>query len=260
MQNYHELIRHILENGTDKQDRTGVGTRSIFGHQLRFDLQKGFPLLTTKKTHFKSIAYELLWFLKGSDTIQYLKENGVTIWDEWADEKGNLGRIYGVQWRRWNQGIDQIQILIEGIKNNPDSRRHIVSAWNVSDLNQMALPPCHILFQCYVANGKLSLSMYQRSCDVFLGLPFNIASYALLTHMIAQVCSLQVGELIISIGDTHLYSNHFEQAKLLLTRSEYPLPTLTLDPSVTDIDSFDYHHFNLQNYQHHPAIKADIAV
>ncbi|WP_027003999.1 thymidylate synthase [Hugenholtzia roseola] len=260
MQNYHTLIQTILESGTDKADRTGVGTKSIFGYHLRYDLSKGFPLLTTKKTHFKSIAIELLWFLRGESNIKFLKENGVTIWDEWADEKGELGRIYGVQWREWGLKIDQIKDLVKGLKNNPDSRRHIVSAWNVSEINEMALPPCHILFQCYVANGKLSLSMYQRSCDVFLGLPFNIASYALLTHMLAHVCGLQVGELIINIGDAHLYQNHIEQAKLLLTRTEFPLPTIELDPSITDIDAFKYEHFTLKNYQAHPAIKADIAV
>ena len=265
MQNYHNLISHILASGIDKSDRTGVGTKSVFGHHLRYDLSKGFPLLTTKKTHFKSIAYELLWFLSGSSNIKFLNDNGVTIWDEWADEEGELGRVYGVQWRAWRFwafDIDQIEDLINGLKNNPDSRRHIVSAWNVGDIvyNRMALPPCHVLFQCYVAEGKLSLSMYQRSCDVFLGLPFNIASYALLTHMLAQVCGLQVGELIINIGDAHLYQNHIAQAKLLLTRSEFPLPTIELDPAITDIDAFKYEHFTLKNYQAHPAIKADIAV
>jgi len=264
MQNYHDLVSYILEKGTDKQDRTGVGTKSIFGYQLRYDLSNGFPLLTTKKTHFKSIAHELLWYLSGKSNIAYLKENGITIWDEWADGDGDLGQIYGVQWRSWRtasfQKIDQIKTLIESIKNNPDSRRHIVSAWNVAELNEMALPPCHVLFQCYVANGKLSLSMYQRSCDVFLGLPFNIASYALLTHMIAQVCNLEVGDLIISLGDAHLYQNHLEQAKEMLTRQEYPLPTLLLNKAKTDIDSFVYEDFTIQNYQSHPAIKADIAV
>jgi thymidylate synthase len=260
MQNYHNLISYILESGIDKSDRTGVGTKSIFGYQLRYDLNKGFPLLTTKKTHFKSIAYELLWFLSGSSNIKLLKDNGVTIWDEWADEKGELGRVYGVQWRNWGFQIDQIKELIKGLKKNPDSRRHLVSAWNVAEIKEMALPPCHVLFQCYVAEGKLSLSMYQRSCDVFLGLPFNIASYALLTHMLAQVCGLQVGDLIISIGDAHLYQNHIPQAKLLLTRSEFPLPTIELDPTITDIDAFRYEHFTLKNYQAHPAIKADIAV
>jgi thymidylate synthase len=236
MEIYHTLLKKILNEGVDKSDRTGTGTRSVFGYQMRFDLQKGFPLITTKKIHFKSLAHELLWFLRGESNIAYLKANKVRIWDEWADETGELGRVYGVQWRSWRNAkgetTDQISNLIRDLKSTPDSRRLIVSAWNVGELSEMALPPCHLLFQFYVAEGKLSCMMTQRSADVFLGLPFNIASYALLTHMIAQVCDLKVGELIISLGDTHLYQNHFEQARLQLTRTHRALPSLHLNPEV----------------------------
>jgi thymidylate synthase len=259
MKQYNDLVRYILEEGTDKADRTGTGTRSVFGYQMRFDLQKGFPLLTTKKVHFKSIAHELIWFLKGTTNIKYLKENGVSIWDEWADENGDLGRVYGAQWRNF-EGVDQIKNLVEEIKTNPDSRRMIVSAWNPVDVPQMALPPCHTLWQCNVVNGFLSLQMYQRSCDVFLGLPFNIACYALLTQMIAQVCDLEVGELIITLGDAHLYNNHFEQVKLQLSRTEFELPFIELDSTIKNIFHFQYSDINLLNYQSHPAIKAKVAV
>ncbi|MFM8806100.1 MAG: thymidylate synthase [Sphingomonadales bacterium] len=264
MQQYHQLLRHILDNGVQKTDRTGTGTQSVFGYQFRFDLEKGFPLVTTKKLHLKSIIYELLWFLKGSTNIAYLKENGVSIWDEWANEQGDLGPVYGKQWRSWEgkdgKVVDQIKDLIAQIKNNPDSRRLIVSAWNVADLPQMALMPCHALFQFYVANGKLSCQLYQRSADVFLGVPFNIASYALLTHMIAQVCGLGVGDFVHTFGDVHIYNNHREQVLLQLSRDPYPLPTLQLNAGVTDIFSFCYEDFTLLNYQHHPAIKAPVAV
>ena len=259
MKQYNDLVRYILEEGTDKADRTGTGTRSVFGYQMRFDLQKGFPLLTTKKVHFKSIAHELIWFLKGNTNIKYLKENSVSIWDEWADENGNLGRIYGAQWRDFG-GIDQISNLVKEIKKNPNSRRMIVSAWNPVDVPQMALPPCHMMFQCNVANNKLSLQMYQRSCDVFLGLPFNIASYALLTEMIAQVCGLKAGELIITLGDAHLYNNHIDKVKMQLTRSEYKLPFIELDSTIKNIFHFEYSDINLLNYQSHPLIKAKVAV
>jgi thymidylate synthase len=264
MEQYQQLLQHILDTGTQKSDRTGTGTLSCFGYQMRFNLQEGFPLVTTKKLHVKSIIHELLWFLKGDTNIKYLKDNGVSIWDEWADEQGNLGPVYGKQWRSWQsangQTIDQITEVIEQIKTNPDSRRLIVSAWNVGELKQMALMPCHTLFQFYVANGKLSCQLYQRSADVFLGVPFNIASYALLTLMIAQVCNLQPGDFVHTFGDVHLYSNHIQQAELQLTRVPYPLPTMKLNPDKKDIFSFVYEDFILENYQHHPPIKAAVAV
>jgi thymidylate synthase len=264
MQQYLELLQHILDKGTDKSDRTGTGTRSVFGYQMRFDLSKSFPLVTTKKLHLKSIIYELLWFLNGDTNIKYLKEHGVRIWDEWADENGDLGPVYGKQWRSWEgangKTIDQVSELIKQIKTNPDSRRLIISAWNVADLPEMKLMPCHCLFQFYVAKGKLSCQLYQRSADVFLGVPFNIASYALLTMMIAQVCDLEPGEFIHSFGDVHLYNNHFEQAKLQLTRTPFPLPTMKINPEVKDIFGFKFEDFELQNYQSHPAIKAPVAV
>jgi len=264
MQQYLDLVKHIIETGTDKSDRTGTGTRSVFGYQMRFDLQKGFPLVTTKKCHLKSIIYELLWFLQGNTNIGYLKEHNVKIWDEWADENGDLGPVYGKQWRSWAGAdgveVDQVKDLIHQIKNNPDSRRMIISAWNVAELPKMKLMPCHCLFQFYVANGKLSCQLYQRSADVFLGVPFNIASYALLTMMIAQVCGLEPGEFVHSFGDVHLYSNHFEQADLQLTRTPFPLPTMKINPEVKDIFSFKYEDFELLNYQSHPAIKAPVAV
>ncbi len=264
MQQYHDLLRHILENGTDKKDRTGTGTRSVFGYQMRFDLQKGFPLVTTKKVHLKSIIYELLWFLRGETNIAYLKEHGVSIWDEWADENGELGPVYGKQWRSWEgkeeQAIDQIADLIKQIKTNPDSRRLIVSAWNVADLPKMALMPCHNMFQFYVAEGKLSCQLYQRSADVFLGVPFNIASYALLTMMIAQVCDLEPGDFVHTFGDVHIYSNHMEQVNLQLSRHPFSLPLMKLNPAVKDIFSFQFEDFTLENYQCHPAIKAPVAV
>jgi thymidylate synthase len=264
MQQYLDLVKHIIENGTDKSDRTGTGTRSVFGYQMRFDLSKGFPLVTTKKCHLKSIIYELLWFLQGDTNIGYLKEHNVKIWDEWADENGDLGPVYGKQWRSWAGAggveVDQVKDLIHQIKNNPDSRRMIISAWNVADLPKMKLMPCHCLFQFYVANGKLSCQLYQRSADVFLGVPFNIASYALLTIMIAQVCNLQPGEFVHSFGDVHLYSNHFEQANLQLTRTPFPLPTMKINPDVKDIFSFTFEDFELMNYVSHPGIKAPVAV
>ncbi|HOK39073.1 MAG: thymidylate synthase [Bacteroidales bacterium] len=264
MKQYLDLLRHVTENGTIKHDRTGTGTKSVFGYQMRFDLQNGFPLLTTKKLHLKSIIYELLWFLKGDTNIKYLNDNGVRIWDEWADENGNLGNIYGYQWRSWpapdGKHIDQIKILIDGLKNNPDSRRHIVSAWNVSDLDKMALPPCHILFQFYVANGKLSCQLYQRSADLFLGVPFNIASYSLLTMMIAQVCGYEPGEFIHTLGDAHIYLNHLEQVKLQLTREPRELPKMKINPSVKDIFEFKFEYFQLENYNPHPHIKGDVSV
>ena len=264
MEQYQTLLKNILANGIEKQDRTGTGTTSVFGYQMRFDLEKGFPLVTTKKLHVKSIIHELLWFLKGDTNIGYLKENGVKIWDEWADANGNLGPVYGKQWRSWegadNVTIDQISWLIAEIKRNPDSRRLIVSAWNVADLPKMALMPCHTIFQFYVANGKLSCQLYQRSADVFLGVPFNIASYALLTLMVAQVCGLQPGEFIHSFGDVHLYSNHIEQANLLLSREPFLLPTMRINPDVIDIFSFQFKDFTLENYQSHPSIKAPVAV
>ncbi|MBL7707680.1 MAG: thymidylate synthase [Chitinophagaceae bacterium] len=264
MQQYLDLLRHIQENGVHKSDRTGTGTQSCFGYQLRFDLAKGFPLVTTKKVHLKSIIYELLWFLKGETNIAYLKENGVRIWDEWADDNGELGPVYGKQWRSWEgkdgKVVDQISELIEQIKKNPDSRRLIVSAWNVADLPEMALMPCHNMFQFYVAEGKLSCQLYQRSADVFLGVPFNIASYALLTMMIAQVCDLQPGEFIHTFGDVHIYSNHMEQVNLQLGREPFALPTMKLNPAVKNIFDFKFEDFTLENYQSHPAIKAPVAV
>jgi thymidylate synthase len=264
MQQYLDLVKHIIETGTDKSDRTGTGTRSVFGYQMRFDLSKGFPLVTTKKCHLKSIIYELLWFLQGDTNIGYLKEHNVKIWDEWADENGDLGPVYGKQWRSWAGAggveVDQVKDLIHQIKNNPDSRRMIISAWNVADLPKMKLMPCHCLFQFYVANGKLSCQLYQRSADVFLGVPFNIASYALLTLMIAQVCNLQPGEFVHSFGDVHLYSNHFEQANLQLARTPFPLPTIKISPAVKDIFSFTFEDFELLDYVSHPGIKAPVAV
>ena len=264
MQQYLDLVQHILDNGNQKTDRTGTGTKSCFGYQMRFNLQEGFPLVTTKKVHLKSIIYELLWFLNGDTNIKYLKDNGVRIWDEWADENGDLGPVYGKQWRSWEGAngvvIDQISELIEQIKKTPDSRRLIVSAWNVGDLSKMALMPCHNMFQFYVADGKLSCQLYQRSADVFLGVPFNIASYALLTMMIAQVCDLQYGDFVHSFGDVHLYNNHFEQAKTRLARKPFPLPTMKINPAVKDIFSFKFEDFTLENYESHPAIKAPVAV
>ncbi len=264
MQQYLNLMQHILDNGTEKGDRTGTGTKSIFGYQMRFDLSEGFPCLTTKKLHLRSIIHELLWFLKGDQNIQYLKENGVSIWDEWADEAGNLGPVYGVQWRSWEtpdgRKIDQIQKLIDGIKNNPDSRRHIVSAWNVADVDNMALPPCHTIFQFYVADGKLSCQLYQRSADVFLGVPFNIASYALFTMMVAQVCDLEAGDFVHTFGDAHLYANHIDQAKLQLSRTPRSLPSMKINPDVKDIFDFKFEDFELVNYDPHPHIKAAVAV
>ena len=264
MKQYLDLLSHILENGNEKTDRTGTGTKSVFGYQMRFDLQKGFPLLTTKKLHTRSIFHELLWFLKGDTNIKYLHDNKVTIWDEWADENGDLGPVYGKQWRAW-QGAngkitDQISQLIHQIKNTPDSRRMLVSAWNVGEVEQMALPPCHIVFQFYVANNKLSCQLYQRSADVFLGVPFNIASYALLTEMIAQVCGLEPGEFIHTLGDAHLYSNHLDQARLQLSRTPYELPKLVLNPDVKDIFDFTYEDIKIENYVSHPHIKAEVAV
>jgi thymidylate synthase len=264
MQAYLDLLRHVLDQGADKADRTGTGTRSVFGYQMRFDLAAGFPLVTTKKLHLRSIVHELLWFLKGDTNIAYLREHGVTIWDEWADANGDLGPVYGKQWRRWatpdGRVIDQIADVIERIKRDPDSRRLIVSAWNVAEIPQMALAPCHALFQFYVANGKLSCQLYQRSADIFLGVPFNIASYALLTHMVAQVCDLAVGDFVHTLGDAHLYANHLEQAKLQLTRAPLPLPTLQLNPEVRSIDGFRFEDIVIAGYQSHPAIKAPIAV
>jgi thymidylate synthase len=264
MQQYLDLVRDILDHGTPKSDRTGIGTLSLFGRQLRFDLGDGFPLVTTKKVHLRSIIVELLWFLRGETNVRYLNENKVTIWDEWADANGELGPVYGYQWRSWpapdGQHIDQITAVIDQIKKNPDSRRHIVSAWNVADIDRMALAPCHALFQFYVANGKLSCQLYQRSADVFLGLPFNIASYALLTMMVAQVCNLAPGDFVHTFGDVHLYSNHLDQAREQLTRDPRPLPTMLLNPSVTSIFDFQFSDFTLENYDPHPSIKAPIAV
>lgn len=264
MQNYLDLLQHILDNGTDKTDRTGTGTRSVFGYQLRYDLSKGFPLVTTKKVHLKSIIYELLWFLNGDTNIKYLNDNGVSIWDEWADENGDLGPVYGAQWRSWNGAdgkvIDQITEVIDQIKKNPDSRRLIVSAWNVAEIPNMALAPCHALFQFYVADGKLSLQLYQRSADVFLGVPFNIASYALLLMMVAQVCDLEVGDYVHSFGDVHIYNNHFEQVNRQLSRDTRPLPIMKLNPGIKDIFSFKFEDFTLENYDPHPGIKAPVAI
>lgn len=264
MEQYHKLMQHILDNGVDRGDRTGTGTRSVFGYQMRFDLSKGFPVITTKKLHLRSIIHELLWFISGDTNIKYLKDNKVSIWDEWADEDGNLGPVYGHQWRSWPDGkggtIDQIKILIDGLKNNPESRRHIVSAWNVADIDKMALPPCHNMFQFYVADGKLSCQLYQRSADVFLGVPFNISSYALFTMMLAQVCGLEAGDFVHTFGDTHLYSNHFDQAKLQLSRELRPLPTMKINPDVKDIFSFKFEDFELVGYDPHPHIKAAVAI
>ncbi len=268
MRQYLDLMRHVLDQGTEKSDRTGTGTRSVFGYQMRFDLAAGFPLLTTKKLHLRSIIHELLWFLQGETNIRYLKENGVSIWDDWADENGNLGPVYGYQWRHWpNRSaqnpageIDQIVQLIDGLKKNPDSRRHIVSAWNPADIPQMKLPPCHALFQFYVADNKLSCQLYQRSADIFLGVPFNIASYALLTLMVAQVCQMQPGDFVWTGGDCHLYSNHLEQAKLQLTREPRPLPRMRLNPAVDDIFAFRFEDFTLEAYDPHPHIAAPVAV
>ncbi len=264
MQQYLDLLKHILENGNQKSDRTGTGTKSVFGYQMRFDLQKGFPLVTTKKVHLKSIIHELLWFLKGETNIAYLKEHGVSIWNEWADENGELGPVYGKQWRSWADAkgneIDQITDVIQQIKKNPDSRRLIVSAWNVGDLPEMALMPCHTLFQFYVSEGRLSCQLYQRSADVFLGVPFNIASYALLTLMIAQVCNLEAGDFIHTFGDAHIYNNHIEQVNLQLSRQPFPLPSMKLNPEVKNIFDFKFEDFTLENYQSHPAIKGKVAV
>ncbi len=264
MQAYLQLLQHILDTGVSKTDRTGTGTTSCFGYQMRFDLSKGFPLVTTKKLHLKSIIYELLWFLKGDTNIGYLKEHGVRIWDEWANENGDLGPVYGKQWRSWEGAdgkvYDQIKDVINQLKKNPDSRRMIVSAWNVAELPQMALMPCHTIFQFYVSEGKLSCQLYQRSADVFLGVPFNIASYALLTMMMAQVTNLQLGDFVHTFGDVHIYSNHMEQVKLQLSRDPYPLPTMKLNPAVKNIDGFSFEDFTLENYQSHPAIKAPVAV
>ena len=264
MQQYLDLLSHILDNGTDKSDRTGTGTRSVFGYQMRFDLDAGFPALTTKKLHLRSIIIELLWFLTGDTNIAYLKENGVRIWDEWADENGDLGPVYGHQWRSWptpdGGTIDQISRLITQIRNNPDSRRHIVSAWNVAEVDNMALPPCHSLFQFYVADGRLSCQLYQRSADVFLGVPFNIASYALLTMMVAQVCELRPGDFVHTFGDAHLYNNHFEQAREQLQRSPTALPGMHINPGVDDIFGFSYEDFELRDYEPQPHISAPIAV
>jgi thymidylate synthase len=269
MEQYLQLLKKIIDSGADKNDRTGTGTRSLFGHQMRFNLRNGFPLVTTKKLHLKSIIYELLWFLKGDTNVKYLQENGVKIWDEWADEKGNLGPVYGKQWRSWEgangKTVDQVSELIQQLKTNPDSRRLIISAWNVADLPEMKLMPCHCLFQFYTAptedgRRKLSCQLYQRSADVFLGVPFNIASYALLTMMIAQVCNMDLGEFVHSFGDVHLYKNHFEQAQLQLTRKPFPLPQMKLNPAVKNIFEFKFEDFELQNYESHPAIKAPVAV
>jgi len=264
MRSYLDLLAHVMENGVDKADRTGTGTRSVFGYQMRFDLNEGFPLVTTKKVHLKSIIYELLWFLKGDTNIKYLKENGVSIWDEWADENGDLGPVYGAQWRSWKgasgKTVDQIKNAIETIKTNPDSRRIIVNAWNVGELSEMALTPCHAMFQFYVANGKLSCQLYQRSADLFLGVPFNIASYALITMMVAQVCNLEVGEFVHTFGDVHIYNNHFDQVKLQLSRTPKELPQMKINPEVTHIDDFKYDDFEVVNYEPHPGIKAPIAV
>jgi thymidylate synthase len=264
MKQYHDLMRHVLEKGATKTDRTGTGTISVFGYQMRFDLEEGFPMMTTKKVHMKSILHELLWFLKGDTNIKYLKDNGVSIWDEWADENGNLGPVYGSQWRSWpaadGRHIDQITQVVNQIKNNPDSRRMIVSAWNVGEIDKMKLPPCHAFFQFYVADGKLSCQLYQRSADIFLGVPFNIASYAILTMMMAQVCGLKPGEFIHTLGDAHLYSNHIEQARLQLSRDLRKLPTLKINPEVKDIFSFKFEDFTLEGYDPHPHIKAAVAV
>ncbi len=264
MKTYLDLLSHVLENGTDRGDRTGTGTRSVFGYQMRFDLGKGFPVTTTKKLHLRSIIYELLWFLKGETNVKWLQENGVSIWNEWADEKGELGPVYGYQWRSWpapdGNSIDQITGLVKSLKENPNSRRHIVSAWNPALVDDMALPPCHTMFQFYVADGKLSCQLYQRSADIFLGVPFNIASYALLTMMLAQVCDLEVGDFVHTFGDAHIYHNHFEQAKEQLSREPLSLPTMKINPDVKDLFEFNFEDFTLEDYEAHPNIKAPIAV
>ena len=264
MKQYLDLLQHVLDNGTDKSDRTGTGTRSVFGYQMRFNLADGFPVLTTKKLHLKSIIHELLWFLAGDTNIRYLKENGVRIWDEWADENGDLGRVYGAQWRSWRgangETVDQIANVVRQIRQTPDSRRLIVSAWNPAEVDDMALPPCHALFQFYVANGRLSCQLYQRSADIFLGVPFNIASYALLTMMMAQVCGLQAGEFVHTLGDAHLYQNHLEQARLQLTREPRALPKMHINPDVRDIFAFKFDDFELSDYDPHPHIKAEVSV
>lgn len=261
MKQYLDLLHDIMENGYDKPNRTGVDTRSVFGRSMRFDLNQGFPLITTKKIHLKSVIYELLWFIKGDTNVKFLQDNGVRIWNEWADENGDLGPVYGAQWRNWNNdGIDQLQELINKLKNNPDDRRMIVSAWNPSQLDKMALLPCHMFYQCYVADGKLSMLMYQRSCDMFLGVPFNIASYALLTMMLAQVCGLKLGEYIHVLGDAHIYHNHFAQVREQLAREPYPLPQMHLNPEVKNIEDFKFEDFTLEGYQCHPTIKAQVAV
>jgi len=264
MKQYLDLLDHVLKNGVEKPDRTGTGTISVFGYQMRFDLQQGFPVMTTKKLHLRSIIHELLWFLKGETNLAYLHANNVTIWDEWADEKGDLGHIYGYQWRSWpgpdGQFIDQINKVVNSIRQNPDSRRHIVSAWNVGDLDKMALPPCHVLFQFYVAGGKLSCQLYQRSCDIFLGVPFNIASYALLTMMMAQVTGLKPGDFVHTLGDAHIYLNHLDQVRLQLTREPFPLPQMIINPERNSIFDFIYEDFQLTNYQSHPHIKGEISV
>jgi thymidylate synthase len=264
MKQYLDLMQHILDHGVDKGDRTGTGTRSIFGHQMRFNLQEGFPLVTTKKVHLRSIIHELLWFIRGDSNIKYLKDNGVSIWDEWADENGDLGPVYGVQWRSWPKAdggtVDQLTEVINQIKSNPNSRRMMISAWNVGEIQNMALPPCHSLFQFYVSDNKLSCQLYQRSADVFLGVPFNIASYALFTMMVAQVCGLEYGDFVHTFGDTHIYSNHFDQAKLQLSREMRPLPQMKINPDVKSIFDFKYEDFTLENYDPHPHIKAPVAV
>jgi thymidylate synthase len=264
MEQYHQLLKHILAHGTVKEDRTGVGTRSVFGYQMRFDLSEGFPLVTTKKLHLKSIIYELLWFLNGDTNIKYLNDNGVSIWNEWADEQGDLGPVYGYQWRSWpgrnGEKIDQISKLMQQLKSKPDSRRHIVTAWNPAEVDQMALPPCHALFQFYVAEGRLSCQLYQRSCDTFLGLPFNIASYALLVHMIAQQCELEPGDFVWTGGDVHIYNNHLDQVNLQLSREPFALPTLNIRRKPASIFDYQFEDFEILNYQSHPSIKAPIAV
>lgn len=264
MKQYLDLMRHVRDNGTKKEDRTGTGTLSVFGHQMRFDLSKGFPVVTTKKCHLKSIIHELIWFLSGDTNIKYLQDNGVRIWNEWADEEGNLGPVYGYQWRSWPKAdgghVDQIAQIIDQIKNNPDSRRIIVSAWNVAEVENMALPPCHMMFQFYVADGKLSCQLYQRSADIFLGVPFNIASYALMTMMVAQVCGLEVGDFVHTLGDAHLYSNHLEQTDEQLSRQPYALPTMKINPEVKSIFDFKFEDFELLNYEAHPHIKGTVAV